>query len=77
MTSMPPPATPARRRGRPGRLSPDQVLGLIAATRRGLSDAEAGALYGVSKSMAYRIRSGDRYKHVDRAAATETKEQDT
>lgn len=77
MTSTPPPVTPARRRGRPGRLSPEQVRGLLEATRRGLSDAEAGALYGVSKTLARRIRSGERYKHVDRTAATETKEQDT
>lgn len=74
MTSTPPAATPARRRGRPGRLSPDQVRGLIEATRRGLTDAEAGALYGVSKTLARRIRTGERYPHVSRDPGAEPKE---
>lgn len=49
-----------RKRGRPGRLSPEQIELVRNAHREGLSDAQAAALVGISKSHARRIRRGER-----------------
>lgn len=56
-----------RKRGRPGRLSPDQVDLVRNAHREGLSDAQAGALVGISKSHARRIRRGERLNNESEA----------
>lgn len=49
-----------RKRGRPGRLSAAQIDQVRNAHKDGLSDAQAGALVGISKSHARRIRRGER-----------------